>query len=37
MHDGPPKDLAPIAASLVFFGVLVVFPNHNSLALGQCG
>jgi hypothetical protein len=25
MHDRPPKDLAPIAASLVFAGVLVAF------------
>jgi hypothetical protein len=25
MHDRPPKDLVPIAASLVFAGVLVVF------------
>jgi hypothetical protein len=25
MQDRPPKDLAPIAASLVFAGVLVLF------------
>jgi hypothetical protein len=25
MHDRPPRDLAPLAASLVFAGVLVVF------------
>jgi hypothetical protein len=25
MHERPPKDLAPVAASLAFAGVLVVF------------
>jgi hypothetical protein len=25
MHDRPPRDPAPLAASLVFAGVLVVF------------